>query len=54
MALSVEALEHFKEEAHKKVAMGQAMIVDWDRIKDNPPSNESIANCGNLAQIKSI
>jgi hypothetical protein len=36
-ALSVEALKHFKEEALEKVAMGQAMIVDWDTIKDNPP-----------------
>jgi hypothetical protein len=36
-ALSVEALEHFKEEAPKKVAMGQATIVDWDTIKDDPP-----------------
>ncbi len=32
-----EALEHFKQEATKKVAMGQATIVEWDTIKDNPP-----------------
>jgi hypothetical protein len=37
LALSVEALEHFKEKARKKVAMGQATIVNWDTIKDNPP-----------------
>ncbi len=36
-ALLVEALKHFKEEALKKVATGQATIVDWDRIKDDPP-----------------
>jgi hypothetical protein len=36
-ALSVDALEHFKEEAHAKVATGQATIIDWDTIKHNPP-----------------
>jgi hypothetical protein len=36
-ALSVDALEHFKEEARAKVATGQATIVDWDMIKHNPP-----------------
>ena len=37
-ALSAEALEHFKEEARKKVATGQAKIVEWDTIKHNPPT----------------
>ncbi len=32
-ALSAEALEHFKEEARKKVATSQAKIVEWDTIK---------------------
>ena len=36
-ALVPEALKHFKQEAAKKVAMGQATIVEWDTIKDNPP-----------------
>ncbi len=36
-ALLVEALEHFQAEAHKKVATGQATIVDWDTIKHDPP-----------------
>ncbi len=36
-ALVSESLEHFKQEAAKKVAMGQATIVEWDTIKDNPP-----------------
>jgi hypothetical protein len=36
-ALSVEVLKHFKEEARKIVAMGQATSIDWDTIKDNPP-----------------
>jgi hypothetical protein len=35
--LSAKALKHFKQQACKKVAMGQAMIIDWDTIKDNPP-----------------
>jgi hypothetical protein len=35
--LLAEALKHFKHEAAKKVAMGQATIVEWDTIKDNPP-----------------
>jgi hypothetical protein len=37
LALSVDALEHFKEEARAKVATGQATIIDWDTIKHNPP-----------------
>ncbi len=37
LVLLIEALKHFKEEALKKVAMGQVMIVNWDTIKDNPP-----------------
>jgi hypothetical protein len=37
LALSVDALEHFKEEARRKVATGQATIIDWDTIKHNPP-----------------
>jgi hypothetical protein len=43
LALSVEALEHFKEEALKKVAMGQATIVDWDMIKDDPPPQMKVS-----------
>ncbi len=42
-ALSVEALKHFKEEAHKKVAMGQETIVNWDAIKDNPPPQMKVS-----------
>ncbi len=38
-----EALKHFKEEALKKVATGQATIVDWDTIKDNPPSQMKVS-----------
>jgi hypothetical protein len=40
--LWVEALEHFKE-ALKKVATGQATIVYWDTIKDNPPPQMKVS-----------
>jgi len=42
-ALSAEALEHFKEEAREKVATGQVTIVDWDKIKDNPPPQMKVS-----------
>jgi hypothetical protein len=35
--LSLEALAHFTKEAGKKVCSGQACIVMWDDIKDDPP-----------------
>jgi hypothetical protein len=41
-ALLVEALEHFKQKAAKKVAMGQATIMEWDKIKDNPPTQMKV------------
>ncbi len=42
-ALSVEAHKHFKQEAAKKVAMGQATIVEWDEIKDNQPTQMRVS-----------
>ena len=36
-ALTPEALEHFAAEAKAKVDKGQAKLVYWDDIKDNPP-----------------
>jgi hypothetical protein len=42
-ALLVEVLEHFQAEAHKKVAIGQATIVDWDTIKHNPPPQMKVS-----------
>jgi hypothetical protein len=42
-ALSVEALKHFKEDAFKKVATGQATIVNWDTIKDDPPPQMKVS-----------
>ncbi len=38
-----EALEHFKQEVAKKVAMGQATIVEWDTIKYNPPLQMTVS-----------
>jgi hypothetical protein len=43
LALLVKALKHFKQEAAKKVAMGQATIVEWDKIKDNPPTQMKVS-----------
>jgi hypothetical protein len=37
-ALCQEALTHFAKEVAEKVAVGQATIVNWDYIKDNPPT----------------
>jgi len=42
-ALSAEALKHFTEEAREKVASGQARIVEWDTIKNNPPAQMKIS-----------
>jgi len=42
-ALSAEALKHFREEAREKVATGQATIVNWDKIKDNPPPQMKVS-----------
>ncbi len=33
----------FKQEALKKVATGQATIVDWDTIKDDPPPQMKVS-----------
>ncbi len=35
--LSLEALAHFVEESVKKIKAGQAKLVFWDDIKENPP-----------------
>ena len=42
-ALAPEAIEHFRLEATEKVALGQAKIVLWDDIKDNPPAQLKIS-----------
>ena len=43
LALSDEAIAHFKAEVAEKVAMGQAKVVEWESIKDNPPENLQIS-----------
>jgi hypothetical protein len=40
--LSPEALAHFAEESVEKVKAGQANLVLWDDIKDNPPTQLKI------------
>jgi hypothetical protein len=42
-ALSDEAIAHFKAEVAEKLAMGQAKVVEWESIKDNPPENLKIS-----------
>ena len=36
-ALSDEAIAHFKAEVDERVRTGQAKLVAWDSITDNPP-----------------
>ncbi len=43
LALSPEAISHFKEEAAEKVRTNQARLVRWDDIKDNPPKELKIS-----------
>ena len=43
LALTPEALEHFAEEVKEKVHKGQAVLVAWDDIKDNPPQELKIS-----------
>jgi hypothetical protein len=42
-ALSDEAITHFKAEVDEKVRTGQAKIVAWDSIMDNPPPELKIS-----------
>jgi hypothetical protein len=41
-ALTPEALEHFAAEIKDKVQSKQAWIVEWDTIKNNPPTEQKI------------
>jgi hypothetical protein len=41
--MSDEAIAHFKAEVEEKVKMGQAKLVAWDSIKDNPPAELKIS-----------
>jgi len=38
LSRSPEALAHFATESTEKVRVGQAKLVLWDDIKDNPPA----------------
>jgi len=42
-ALSPAALVHFAEETASKVHMGQAQIIAWDNVNDNPPTEVKIS-----------
>jgi hypothetical protein len=42
-SLTPEALAHFSEESIKKVKAGQAKLVLWEDIKENPPSQLKIS-----------
>jgi hypothetical protein len=37
LSLSPKAIAHFKAKSKEKVMAGQAQIIVWDDIKDNPP-----------------
>jgi hypothetical protein len=41
-SLSPKALAHFTEENIEKVQAGQAKLVMWDDIKDDPPAQLKI------------
>ena len=59
-ALTLEALEHFAAEVREKVLSKQARVVEWDAIKDNPPTElkisgtKDLAHSGNPPQIEGI
>ena len=42
-ALVPEAIDQLAEELEEKVRTGQAKIVLWDKIKDNPPPQIKIS-----------
>ena len=42
-ALSNDAIAHFRAGVNKKVKIGQAKLVAWDSIKDNPPAELKIS-----------
>jgi hypothetical protein len=41
--MSNKAIAHFKAEVEEKVKIGQAKLVAWDSIKDNPPVEVKIS-----------
>ena len=43
LALTDDAIAHFRIEVNDKVKSGQAKLVTWDSIKDNPPAELKIS-----------
>jgi hypothetical protein len=43
LSLSKEAIAHFKAEVDEKEKIGQAKVIAWDSIKDNPPADLKIS-----------
>jgi len=52
-ALSDVAIAHFKAKVNEKVRTGQAKLVTWDAIKDNPPPELKISPIAAI-QFRSI
>ncbi len=42
-AMSDDAIAHFEAEVAEKVKSGQAKLVAWTSIKDNPPTKLKIS-----------
>jgi len=54
-ALTDAAIAHFRAEVDGKVKSGQAKLVAWNSIKDNPPGElKNISNSGNTPQVKAV
>jgi hypothetical protein len=43
LAMYDEAIAHFGAEVMEKVKSGQAKLVTWESIKDNPPTELKIS-----------
>jgi hypothetical protein len=48
LALSDEAITHFQAEVTNNVRSGQAKLVAWDTIKDNPPAELKISHIATI------
>jgi hypothetical protein len=42
-AMSADAIAHFEAEVAEKVKSGQAKLVAWESIEDNPPTELKIS-----------
>ena len=43
LALTDDAIAHFRAEVDEKLKSGQAKLSAWDSIKDNPPAELKIS-----------